>query len=171
MKVSSWWYEIRHLMPFGGKLCEEGSGILGISAFSSYSRWLSPMGRRLCWAENGSPSPADLAAPGKVKPELCNGFSLCFSWDFSFAPIPYTLSFLQRAVPYSFWAWPQKHWDDKRSQKRVALILVSLGTFSMEIRETQPPKYRKKMMKGLLMKSYSSLNWTGIFIINVIVMI
>lgn len=124
--------------------------------------------KKLCWVQNGFPSPADPAAPGKVKPELCNAFSLCFSWDFSFAPIPYTLSFLQRAVPYSFWAWSQKHWDDKRSWKRVALILVSLGTLSVEIRENKPPKYLKKMIKELLMKSCSSLNWTGIFIINVI---
>lgn len=149
---------------FVGSSVRRAQGAFGFQLSPVSHRW----GQGSVGLGTASPIPADPAAPGKVKPVLCSGFSLCFSWDSSFAPIPCTLSFLQRAIPYSFWAKSQKHWDDKKSGKRVALILVSLGTLSVEIRENKPPKYLKKMTKKLLMKSYSSLSWTEIFIINVI---
>lgn len=142
----------RHLLPFPGEFCAEGSESLGIWVLSSFSCRLLPMGREgsvIHCVEDGFPRPCWPSCSRKVKLELCNGFSLCLSWDLSSAPILYTASFLQRAIPYSSWAWSQKHWDDEKSQKRVALILVGLGKSLVEIRENKPPKQIKRKMKKL----------------------
>lgn len=85
-----------------------------------------------------SPGPADPAALGRRKPELCNGSSLHLSWDFSSAPVSYPLYFLLRVIPYSFWDWSQKFWNDKKSLKRVSLILVGLGKAPEEIKQNKP---------------------------------
>lgn len=94
-------------------------------------------GKRLCWVEGGFPALLTWLLQERISLSCAMDFPCVFPET---SPLPqfhtlYLFSrdlFLTLSGPDS-----QKHQDgnDKKSWKRVALILVSLGTFFVEIRE------------------------------------